>query len=85
MSDVSITTRTAEDDVSTVYELDRHGVIVNSKPSHLGVGVFLFISRTVIITNFTLIVNLVTTSTSHCSLSMKDIFLIYKVKHFTLY
>ena len=45
VSDVSITTRTADDDVSTVYELDRHGVIVNSKPSHLGVGLYLVISH----------------------------------------
>lgn len=38
VSDVSITTRTTDSDISTVYELDSHGVVANMKPSHLGQG-----------------------------------------------
>lgn len=41
VSEVSITTRTAGDDVSTVYELDSNGIITNAKPSHLGQGMIL--------------------------------------------
>ena len=38
VADVSVTTRTADDDISTVYECDSQGVIVNTRPSHLGQG-----------------------------------------------
>eukprot|EP00058_Branchiostoma_floridae_P015233 XP_002600721.1 hypothetical protein BRAFLDRAFT_83463 [Branchiostoma floridae] len=38
VADVTVTTKTAADDFSMIYTLDRQGKITNSKPAHLGQG-----------------------------------------------
>ncbi|XP_046382879.1 PMS1 protein homolog 1-like [Ischnura elegans] len=38
VSDLSFTTRTADDDVASTYSVDKEGRIVSSTPSHLGIG-----------------------------------------------
>ncbi|KAI8492104.1 ATP-binding mismatch repair protein [Branchiostoma belcheri] len=38
VADVTVTTKTAADDFSMTYTLDRQGKVMNSKPAHLGQG-----------------------------------------------
>lgn len=38
VSDMSITTRTSDDDIATTYMLDHSGNVASRKPSHLGLG-----------------------------------------------
>uniref|UniRef100_UPI00358FD67D PMS1 protein homolog 1 isoform X1 n=1 Tax=Myxine glutinosa TaxID=7769 RepID=UPI00358FD67D len=45
ISDVSITTRTVADDISTVYTLDHKGEVTAMKPSHLGQGTTVTVTK----------------------------------------
>ncbi|XP_026872255.2 PMS1 protein homolog 1 isoform X1 [Electrophorus electricus] len=45
ISEVVVTTRTADDDVSTQYTLDLNGHIVSKRPSHLGQGTTVCVMR----------------------------------------
>uniref|UniRef100_A0A2D4LA55 HMG box domain-containing protein n=2 Tax=Micrurus spixii TaxID=129469 RepID=A0A2D4LA55_9SAUR len=45
ISQVSITTRTADDDFSTQYHFDRSGHIISQKPSHLGTGTTITVQK----------------------------------------
>ena len=40
VSDVSITTKTVDDKVSTTYSVDQYGKVMNTKPSHWGQGLW---------------------------------------------
>ena len=46
VADVTITTKTKNDDVSCIYTINKEGDITEKKPSHLGQGIHMLLQFT---------------------------------------